>query len=519
MDSLDAISLVPIDYRPFTYYTPRQIARIGGCKISTPDKMMLGQYFTPGDGGAIRDWWEKDVRNTTASVVAVPMLAFGGLISSRYSGGVTTEQAQQSLQIIKRVKLQNPQYKIYAFDAILRLTTSPFRDYPGNFSGKIREWSILKDKVERMGMDHLRAEYEAVAECIPQELIEDYLYTRERNYAINKMMIDWVRDGYIDFLIIGQDDAEPYGLHRDERNKLIDHIKALGLSDKIKLFPGADVVASLLITKLIMENSAVYPKVYVEYSRKQGDQWIAPYQDIPYSQVIADYVTVLGGEMVSRVEQADLVLMANTAGTEPIDKFADRIQEYLYKGYFVTVGDDAHAGIADPSLIEALQKRIQFSDLMGYSGWNIGVSIAQSFSRWALLQTKQDSKLDLLSQSAQSHLELLLEALAHEEGYRDNVRSKAVALAKSLGDDPQRLTTHYNEINAFAIANTESYGVQWYNTHFAGKEIALGNNGTEIVFGKVDRLNGWQLYLPWNRTAEMEVFPDITIILLNRETL
>lgn len=516
MKPIDAISLVPLDYRPFTYYTPTQIARIGGFQIRTPDPMLLGAYFTPGDRAAVGDWWEKDAAATEASVVAVPMLAFGGLINSRYSAGITLEQAQESLEVIKRVKDRYPLHKIYAFDSIMRLTISPTRDYPGNWSGKIREWSILKDKVERMGMDDLRPEYEAVEAVLPQDLIDDYLYTRERNLAVNKRIIDWVREGYIDFLIIGQDDAEPYGLHRSERNRLIEYINALGLNGKVKVFPGADVIASLLIAKLAADSLGVSPKVYVEYSRTHGDQWIAPYQDIPYSEVIGNYVSVLGGETVAGAEQADLLLMANTAGGEPIDSFADRIQAFIDKGRPVTVGDDAHAGTADPVLIEALRKRIRFSDLSGYSGWNIGVSIAQAFARWALLHTAREMMRDRLLQSAQSHLELLLEALAHEEGYRNHVRGGAVAYARSLGDDPQRLETRYEEINAYAITHTEALGDRWYQTHFAGKEIVLGNEGTKTIHGMVDRLNGWRLLLPWNRTAEMEVFPDLTIVVSSK---
>lgn len=513
MKCLDAISLVPIDNRPFTFYTPGQIARIGGLRINAPDQRLLGNYFTRGDSAAICGWWENDATRTTASVIAAPMLAYGGLIQSRYGGDITFEQAQERLQIFKRVKQQNPAHQIYAFDAITRLTISPTRDYPGNMCMKIREWSILKDKVEFVGMDHLRAQLEDVADNIPQPLIDDYMDARKRNYAVNMLMIDFVRDGIIDFLIIGQDDAEPYGLHRPERNALIDRINVLGLNDKIKIFPGADVVASLLVAKLAIEASAVYPKIYVEYSRKQGDQWIAPYQDIPYSRVIGEYVSLLGGESVDRPAQADIVVMANTAGTEAIDSFAERIREYVGKGYSVTVGDDAQAGTADPVLIESLKKRIRFAELFGYSGWNIGVSIAQAFARWARLQTVYDAALML--NSAQAHMELLLEALTHEEGYRNNVRSEVVALAKSAGDDPQRLLTHYEEINSFASVKTQPYGDAWYNDHFAGAIVKLGYNGTKTLWGKADKLNGWHLGLPWNRTAELEAFPTIAIEVLS----
>jgi hypothetical protein len=511
MNATKTLSFVPLDYRPFTCYTAVQIARIGGFRIDVPEPGRLGHYFIPGDSAAIGDWWARKAAGTAASVVAVPMLAYGGLIASRYGGGISFEQAQNGLQVIKRVKEQNPDHKIYAFDAITRLTTSPFRDYPGNYSGKIREWSILQDKMTQPGMEHLKAECEAVRKTIPPQLIDDYLKARERNFAINKRMIEWVRDGIIDFLILGQDDAEPYGMHRAERIELMGRIEELGLGSKIKLFPGADVIASLLIAKLALEGAPASPKVCVEYSRRNGEQWIAPYQDIAYSQVIRDYVSVLGGEMADNAEQADIVLMANTAGEQPIQSFAERIGAYLDDGRLVAVGDDAYAGTADPVLIELLRKRIRFSALSGYSGWNIGVSIAQALTRWTALQISGRKDIDWRLQSAQAHAELLLEALAHEEGYRNHVRNGAVAYARSIGDDPQRLMAHYKEIDRYAVEHALPYGNQWYQDHFQGERVALGAAGTQPLFGTITRLNGWQSGLPWNRTAEMEMFPELTV--------
>lgn len=511
MKRIDEISLVPLDYRPFTCYTPSQISRIGGFRIRTPDPSLLGTYFTPGDRMAVAAWWEATARSTEASVVAIPMLTFGGLINSRYGSGISLEQALEPLEILKKVKHHNRQHRIYAFDSIMRLTISPTREYPGNLSNKIREWSILKDKVDNWDMVELRPRLDAVEAELPQELIEDYVYTRKRNLAVNLSMIDLVKDGIVDFLIIGQDDAEPYGLHRGERNRLIDYIAEHGLGDKVKIFPGADVIASLLIAKLALESSGFSPNVYVEYSRIHGDRWVAPYQDIPYSQVIENYVTVLGGVLVASEEKADLRLMANTAGKEPIDEFAERIRALVDTGRTVAVGDDAYAGCADPVLIQALRQRIRFSDLAGYSGWNIGVTIAQSLARLAMLHMSSEVPIKRALQSAQSHQELLLEAVAHEEGYRNHVRSQAVDLARSYGDDPQRLLSRYEEINAFAVEHTRPYGDAWYREHFDGNRVVLVNDGTTAVFGKLERLNGWKLHLPWNRTAEMEVFPSLSI--------
>lgn len=508
--SIDSLSLVPLDDRPFPFYTTKQIAEIGGFQAHTPDKDLLGNYFTPGNGEAVGEWWMKDSAKTSASVIAIPMLAYGGLINSRY-GEVSLEEAKENLQVIKNVKEQNPDKKVYAFDTLMRLTISPTASYPGNYAGEIREWSILKDKIENLGMDDqdLVQRFEELSASIPEELIEDYLKARKRNFSINNLMIDWVDQGIIDFLIIGQDDADPYGLHRPEHLALQERIQALGLNEKIKIIPGADVVGSLLVTKLMLEEFGVEPKLYVEYSRVHGDEWIAPYQNILYSEVIQNYVSILGGTVVSDHEKADIVLMANTAGTEQIDSFAERIYEFVGKGYHVAVGDDATPGRSDSVLIDLLDERIKFSNLMGYSGWNVGVSITQSFARWGLMEFIKHGKLNVLKRSAEAHLELLLEALAHEEGYRNHVRDQTRDRAKSLGEDPQQIVDHYEEVNQFAVTRTKPLADEWYKHHFSGQNIFLGGNGN--IVGTVADLNDWDMYLPWNRYTELAAFPDLEL--------
>src|SRR5690606_23109132 len=70
-DSLGRIAVVPLDDRPFTSYTPVTVAEAGAHEALTPPKDLLGEFFTRGDS------------EVDGSVVAVPMLAYGGLVGFR----------------------------------------------------------------------------------------------------------------------------------------------------------------------------------------------------------------------------------------------------------------------------------------------------------------------------------------------------------------------------------------------------------------------------------------------------
>ena len=43
---------------------------------------------------------------------------------------------------------------------------------------------------------------------IPQEILEDYLNTRNRNFEVNKIYLDWQKEGLLDTLVFSKDDYE-----------------------------------------------------------------------------------------------------------------------------------------------------------------------------------------------------------------------------------------------------------------------------------------------------------------------
>jgi hypothetical protein len=296
--SLGTIAVVPLDDRPYTWYDPPKMATGAGYDTALPRREDLGRHFTPGDGAAVGDWLVQAAPSADAVVVALPMLAYGGLLNSR-DISVPQATALDHLSRVQVVREQNPGKRIYAFDTIMRLTPE------GPWRLQLRDWATLKDEVENLGMVEKQPALDALEAEIPVEVRADYLATRARNHQINLQMIQWAADGVIDYLVVGQDDASGTGLHRPEALALAERIAELGVGDRVKLYPGADVLASLLVAKIAVEDANVAPKVYVEYSRVHGDDWTAPFQNIPHSQLIAEYVQTIGGSVVASLEQAD----------------------------------------------------------------------------------------------------------------------------------------------------------------------------------------------------------------------
>ncbi|MPV35454.1 DUF4127 family protein [Georgenia subflava] len=518
---LGEVALVPLDDRPYTWYAPLKLGAGAGYEVTTPEHEVLGRHFTPGDGAAAAEWLVQAARQADDAVVALPMLAYGGLLNSRNSS-VPQEQALANLEAVRTVKKQNPGERLYAFDTIMRLTPE------GPWRTDLRIWATLVDEVENLGQEDKRAELEAMEAKIPQEVRDDYLATRQRNHELNLEMIEWAAEGIFDYLIIGQDDASGTGLHRPEAAALAERIRELGVEDRVVLYPGADTVSSLLLAKLAVEDAGTEPAVYVEYSRVHGSEWTAPYQNIPYEDLIEGYVNTIGGRMTTDIDDADVVLMANTGGSSAsVQPFADRVIEYVEDGRTVALGDDAIAGRTDMRLMDLLDPEIDRGELVAYSGWNIGIPISQSLSRDALLHRAErgdlppgsangrggpidEGRTSLLSEAAEHTLELTLSEWVQTNSYRTYVRNDTTAYASSLGEpNPQDLQTYYDEVDAYAREHTLPYAQDLFDEHFDGVARPVGTVAGEALELVATDVEEWNIYLPWLRTGEIAAEPEI----------
>lgn len=523
-EALGRIGLVPLDDRPYTWYAPQKVAAGAGYETLLPPRDLLGRQTIPGDGRAVGQWLVHDTDQADALVLALPMIGYGGLLNSRNSS-VPEAEVFARLEAVRTVRRRRPKRRLYAFDTIMRLTPE------GPWRNELRAWATLKDEVDNLGMTEKRPQLEALEAQIPADVREDYLATRARNHRVNLAMIEWAARGVFDFLVVGQDDATGNGPHRLESLALTARIAELGVADRVVLYPGADVVAALLVAKITMADAGAAPRFSVEYSRVSGDTWTAPYQNIPYARLIDGYVAMVGGSVVGGPDQADIVLMANTGGNSAsVAPFADHLVGYLRAGRTVALGDDAIAGRSDPRLLPLLNGRIRYAELAGYSGWNIGISIAQSASRWALRRRSLRGQLPpgspdsagppvlaarraLLLGAAQATVELSVSEWVQTDAYRNHVRDQATAYASQLGEaDPQNITDHFEEVNGYAVAGTTPFAQQLFDSEFAGATLDLGGDGRDPVAARIGQVEAWNLYLPWFRTGEIAAEPRIGLV-------
>ena len=194
------ICFVPIDNRPVCYNLAKDITAIDeSIELFIPPREFLGDLTKNAQVNEILDWLEK-LPACDVMVLSLDTIAYGGLIPSRR--GVNEKGVQENFSDIKnRVERLKPllkNKKVYAFSSIMRISNNNYneeeKEYWKDYGKKIFEYSFSGGNINN---------------GIPEVILEDYLGTRKRNFEINKLYLEWQKEGLFDTLIFSKDDCAP----------------------------------------------------------------------------------------------------------------------------------------------------------------------------------------------------------------------------------------------------------------------------------------------------------------------
>ncbi|MBC7321128.1 DUF4127 family protein [bacterium] len=386
------IGLLPLDERPCNFKFPQYIAKIAGVELYLPSKEILSKKRVPADLESVEQWLLEESNSLDALIVSIDMLVYGGLIASRISQ-LSTQDAINRLEILREIKQRNKNLTVYGFNVIMRTSNSNSneeeKEYWKDYGKLLFQYSELTHKIKVFNREEDKLLLKEVENSIPKEVIEDYLNGRERNHSVNLALIDLVRDGIIDFALLTQDDASPYGLPALEQKELRKRIRENRIQSKVIIYPGADEVGMLLIARALNVKKNITPKFKVDFSSVNGPNIITRYEDRPLLEGIKGQINAVSGLLVDSFRDADISLLINTPAIEQgeaylfynLDKvegpfrnllFLERIGRYCTDvlGIPVVLGDVAYANGSDPELMELLEETGFIGSLTGYAGWN-----------------------------------------------------------------------------------------------------------------------------------------------------
>lgn len=361
------IAIIPIDNRPVCYALIKEIAKIDDAlELFLPDKKYLGGLRSTADIDGILAWLE-NLEKVDAMIISLDTIAYGGLISSRRCNDSLDEIKSRLENFRDRCK-DKCDGNIYAFSSIMRISNNNVneeeKEYWLDFGKKIFEYSY---NFHREGTD---------VSDVPEDILNNYLATRRRNFEINKMYLNWLEEGFLDTLVFSKDDCAQFGFNVLESEILKRMAAEKGLSAMVKT--GADEIPLTLFSRAICSLNDKEVKISTKFLAPEHKELISNYEDISIEKSVHAQIelgTKCWDKDISEKE-TDIVLLINNFEEKqgeivmgiPTKPFSGRID--LPQKPFI-IADVRLANGSDNEFIKKLfKKKLDFKTFYGYSGWN-----------------------------------------------------------------------------------------------------------------------------------------------------
>ncbi|WP_342437019.1 DUF4127 family protein [Paenibacillus sp. FSL L8-0436] len=400
------IAFVPLDERPCNYEFPPLLARGTDFEVQRPPMQLMGLKKRPGDTDGLWRWFEEACSQADGAVVALDTLLYGGIIPSRLHS-LQLEELAAKLDKLRDLKRLHPKLVIYAFQLIMRCPQYSLSDeepdYYADWGREIFRKGFIGHRKELGNASGEELQELAEIEArLPQEILDDYLARRSINIEANKLVLELVKDGIIEFLIFPQDDSAPFGHTAKDQQKVRARITELDLELKAYMYPGADEVGCTLLARMINKTTGTVPLIYPRLSSVQGAFVTPLFEDRFFYETLKYQITAAGGLIASSAREADLVLLLNTPGETMMEAVSQHQSFFSYdvyrnlmelveygdyimkhKGKPVAVADVGYANGGDQKLVKMLREKGMLFELAGYAAWNtssntLGTVISQA---------------------------------------------------------------------------------------------------------------------------------------------
>jgi Protein of unknown function (DUF4127) len=497
--SASHILLIPLDDRPPCLQFPTKMGLIGDVEMVTPPRELLGRFTDFGKSDEIISWIRsQNLQKFDAVIVSLDMLAYGGLVASRVHE-TPLKVALERVEIIKEIRQKYPKLKIYGSSVIMRL--APTGDGKNEaYREKLSKWAEVSPYAENKQLT------QQLASEIPAQALENYQLARERNLAINRLVVTLAQQQVFDYLILSQDDAKPKGVHIKERESLVESVASNQLESKVAIQPGADEVSMLLLARAVSDKYKYCPRIKAVYSSDQMANKIMPFEDRPLRKTVSFHIKAVGAKEVDNEQEADIFYYVFASRFEKgrASSFADEIvnftKKHPKKGLIIADVDpkgDVQGG--DSTFTEMLQNQAIFSKIYGYACWNtagntVGTALPHGILYGASKVMKTNKKQ--AERMAKAQQWFTLNRLIDDYAYHTLVRPMANQMSRS------------NQWNSFRLTQEQSQTIE----AFCSKNLSpIINKIASRYFGKASpiKITNLNFDLPWSRTFEAEINFDI----------
>lgn len=508
------ILLVPLDSRPVCSTMVQKLGRIVGLNVIVPPKELLDNYRHPANRKKLYEWLNNNISHYQKAIISADILLHGSLLQSRQTT-VTPKEQQKFLQGLQKLRQENCMHTaIDIFSIIPRLLVSdellPDRWYQFH----LMRYSQLLDMTEINNDPYMTKELLEYQNKIPNNILAKYLALFKNSHQFNLALLEAARkqQSQVPFnIIIGQDDASPFGLpHRNalQLQKFMQHEK---LQHHTSITYGADEIASLLLTRYYLQQQKWQPKVYLQFATPNTEFMHMPYMAVSTGAAIRNQLQFVGAAITDDYQAADVILYIHCGDEKhlPQKQQVQAISNILAQNKRLALVDlSANFNAEEMLLPYLLDEKVPVNHLCAYAGWNTfsnssGTAIAQSLlftGRLYELQKAKSEPQQIAALYAQN-LQFTIERMVEDYYYQKKLHPQLRPYLESFGITPTDLMPDAKEQTEFSLQKK----ISLYSCYL------LHSNLGRTPFYE-DKHNAYYLRdlaigvrLPWNRIFEVSL--------------
>ena len=508
------ILLVPLDSRPVCSTMVQKLGRIVGLNVIVPPKELLDNYRQPANRKKLYEWLNNNISHYQKAIISADILLHGSLLQSRQTT-VTPKEQQEFLQRLQKLRQENGAHTaIDIFSIIPRLLVSdellPDRWYQFH----LMRYSQLLDMTEINNEPYMTKELLEYQSKIPNNILAKYLALFQNSHQFNLALLEAAKkqQPQVPFnIIIGQDDASPFGLpHRNalQLQKFMQHEK---LQQHTSITYGADEIASLLLTRYYLQQQKWQPKVYLQFATPNTEFMHMPYMAVSIGAALRNQLQFIGAAITDNYQTADVILYIHCGDEKhlPQKQQVQAINNILAQNKRLALVDlSANFNAEEMLLPYLLDEKVPVNRLCAYAGWNTfsnssGTAIAQSLlftGRLYELQKAKSEPQQIAALYAQN-LQFTIERMVEDYYYQKKLHPQLRPYLESFGITPTDLMPDAKEQTEFSLQKKISL-YSYYLLH--------SNLGRTPFYE--DKHNAYYLRdlaigvrLPWNRIFEVSL--------------
>ena len=515
------IALIPLDSRPCNTQYPQLLGKMANLDINIPSKG-LDNYLKDANKEELWAWLESQSLENDNIIINTTELFNGGLIQSRDPLSYFT--LYDDIERLRHFCRDHPDHNITVIMVLPRLLPSQFTDL-WQYNEELSAYAIELDKAL------LKSQEAPKPANVPAYILDGYLNIYKNSHLISEHLIGLTKDGVINNLLIGQDDAAEYGItnavmrdlkessyqnSEEHVNEKEEEKKKEILRNNVHFVYGADELTILALAKFYLKKPVDFELSYVNEKLKEK---YLPYEAITTEEIVENKLEFLN--IVNAVDtNNNQDFKSNSAkkkNADPLNKLiiyndlekrSSIIKSAQDDLNYLGIMDVTYTNKGDVELYQELKKNKLLKQVDGYAGWNtasntIGTELAHLHFYQSLASNYKNYTKEAKAEALRSYISFKYVRLAEDFIYQGFLRSELEDILRSEGLDPFELAGQKKEAEEILSQLFKPYEED-LNQQLLGK-YTIGNTSftVEAISAKIS--------LPWERIFEAKVDVDLDI--------